>query len=357
MTRFRVALVGAGGVSGLWLPALATRDDVEVVAVVDPSVERGEARIARYGLACRRHDSLADGVAEGGANLVVNLTPPRLHRAVVEAGLRLGCDVLGEKPLASSMQEAQELLAIARETGRTYAVMQNRRYAPGIRTLQRGIADGLIGNLTMLAADMFIAPHPGPDRAWLTTMDSPLLLDMAIHTFDQARFLASAEPVQISCEEFNPAGSWFAGNAAAIASVRFENGVVFSYRGSWVAEGMATPWNGHWRACGTSGTACWEGQGPPRGERVDGTGPQIDLLPVEPVPFGATPLPRDADHHTEALHAMLDALAAGEKPETAAEDNVRSLALVFAAIESARCGEPVELDALGHEHAVSELGR
>jgi predicted dehydrogenase len=346
MTRFRIAVIGAGSVSRFWLDALRLRPDVEVVAVVDPNAAAGDALIARYGLACERHDRVEDGIA-AGANLVVNLTPPPLHRPVVETALRAGCDVLGEKPLATSMQEAWELVEIARETGRTYAVMQNRRFAPGIRTLRRGIEEGLIGEVTMLAADLFIGPHPEPEREWLTTMESPLLIDMSIHLFDQARFLAGGRAVRVFCDEFNPVGSWFAGNAAAVATVHFDNGVVFSYRGSWVAEGLATSWNGDWRVCGTKGSARWSGHGAPVGERVAASSPAPwhFLLEVEPIPFGPTPYERDENHQAEALDALLDALAAGERPETHVEDNVESLALVFAAIESARRGEPVDVQA------------
>ena len=40
-------------------------------------------------------------------------------------------------------------------------------------------------------------------------MESPLLLDMAIHTFDQARFITGADALSVYCHEFNPAGSWY----------------------------------------------------------------------------------------------------------------------------------------------------
>ena len=88
--------------------------------------------------------------------------------------------------------------------------MQNRRFEHGIRTLRDGLAAGRIGSVTTLACDFFKAPHFGGFRE---EMESPLLLDMAIHQFDQARFVAGVEPVAVSCHEFNPAGSWYAGRA------------------------------------------------------------------------------------------------------------------------------------------------
>ena len=61
-------------------------------------------------------------------------------------------------------------------------------------------------------ADFFIGAHFGGFR---DEMAHVLLLDMAIHTFDQARKILGADPVSVYCHEFNPAGSWYAGASSA----------------------------------------------------------------------------------------------------------------------------------------------
>src|SRR5205814_1591110 len=73
-------------------------------------------------------------------------------------------------------------------------------------------------------------------------MTSPLLLDMAIHTFDAARYLSQADPVSVYCEEFNPAWSWYQGNASASAIFELSGGLQYTYRGSRCAEGVPTSW-------------------------------------------------------------------------------------------------------------------
>src|SRR5439155_24342046 len=103
------------------------------------------------------------------------------------------------------------------------------------------------------------------------TMRSPLLLDMAIHTFDAARYLTGADAVAVYCEEFNPPWSWWAGNAAATAIFEMTGGLRFTYRGSWCAEGQPTSWDSEWRAVGPHGTATWDGAGDPMAEVVAGT--------------------------------------------------------------------------------------
>ncbi len=232
-----------------------------------------------------------------------------------------------------SLEDAQALVSAARGAGRWLSVMQNRRFEHGVRTLRDGIADGRIGRPAMLACDLLLAPHFGGYR---DRMSSPLLVDMAIHPFDQARLLTGLEPVAVTCHEFNPAGSWYAGAAAAVCLFELEDGSVYSFRGSWVAAGFATHWNGSWRVTGSGGSALWDGEGDPVGEVV--------LRPVEPALFH--PTRREAwqrtwpgrTGHAGCLDEMLAALRLDRPAETDAADNVRSLAMVLGAVESARRG-------------------
>ena len=65
---------------------------------------------------------------------------------------------------------------------------------------------------------------------------------MAIHTFDMARFISGADPVAVYCKEWNPSGSWYDHDASAIAIFEMTGGIVYTYRGSWCAEGLNTTW-------------------------------------------------------------------------------------------------------------------
>jgi predicted dehydrogenase len=341
MKTFRIAVVGVGSISRLWLPLLRDRLDVDVVALVDVDAEVARAATERDGVSAPIFRTMESAVEATAPDVVVNLTPPEMHRPVVEVALGLGCHVLGEKPIATTLEDAQALVSAADRAGRTYAVMQNRRFEHGIRTLRDGLAAGRIGSVTMLACDFFKAPHFGGFR---DEMASPLLLDMAIHQFDQARFLVGADPVAVSCHEFNPAGSWYRGDAAALCTFELADGAVFSYRGSWSAEGFGTSWNGSWRVIGTAGTALWDGEGDPVSEVPHAPEEPELLYPVERAEWARTWTGPTA--HAGCLDEMLAALAQGQRPETDASDNMKSLAMVLAALTSAREGRRVELDEL-----------
>ena len=341
MTTFRIAVVGLGSISQFWLPLLRDRPDVDVVALVEVDVEVARAAAARDGVSAPIFRTMESAVEATAPDVVVNLTPPEAHRPVVEAALGLGCHVLGEKPIATTLEDAQALVRAADRAGRTYAVMQNRRFEHGIRTLRDGLAAGRIGSVTTLACDFFKAPHFGGFR---DAMASPLLVDMAIHQFDQARFLVGVEPVAVCCHAFNLAGSWYRGDAAAVCTFELAGGTVFSYRGSWSAEGFGTSWNGSWRVVGTTGTALWDGEGDPNSEIAHAPEEPELLYPVERAEWERTWNGRTG--HAGCLDEMLAALAQGRRAETDASDNLNSLAMVLAAVASAREGRRIELGEL-----------
>jgi len=341
MTTFRIAVVGTGSISQFWLPLLRDRPDVDLVALVEVDAEVARGAAERDGVSAPVFRTLEGAVEATAPDVVVNLTPPEWHRPIVETALGLGCHVLGEKPIATTLEDAEALVRAAEGAGRTYAVMQNRRFEHGIRTLRDGLAAGRIGSVTMLACDFFKAPHFGGFRE---AMESPLLVDMAIHQFDQARFVAGVDPVAVSCHEFDPAGSWYQGRAVAICTFELADGSVFSYRGSWSAEGFGTSWNGSWRVVGTAGTALWDGEGDPVAEIAHAPEEPDLLYPVKHAEWerawdGPT-------GHAGCLDEMLAALAQGRRPETDASDNLKSFAMVLAARASARERSRIELGQL-----------
>jgi predicted dehydrogenase len=163
---------------------------------------------------------------------------------------------------------------------------------------------------------------------------------MAIHTFDQARLIMGRDPVSVFCHEFNPPGSWYRGNAAAVCIFEFADGQLFTYEGAWCAEGAPTSWEASWRVLGSQGTALWDGSTAPYAEVVDRAESGFQR-------FANRVQPRLAwsgqEGHFGCLDAMFEALASGRRPETDSTDNVKSMAMVFGAIESSERGEKVQL--------------
>ncbi len=336
MQPVRVVLAGCGGISREWLRAIATLPQIQLVGLVDLHEETAYARAAEFGV---QHvaigSDLAAVLAATQPEAVFDATVAPAHRSVTELALAHGCHVLGEKPMAEHLADAQAMRDAAQAAGRTYAVMQNRRYDPQIRRFRQVLADGALGPITTLHSDFFIGAHFGGFRE---QMRHVLLLDMAIHTFDAARLLTNADPVSVYCTSWNPAGSWYAHGASAVAIFEMTGGIIYTYRGSWSAEGVRTTWEAEWRAIGTRGSAMWDGGDAMRAQSVAADDGFLRPLTDLSLPAGE---PAEVRGHAGAIAAFAASLRGGAPPETRAAENIKSLAMVFAAVESAERGAKV----------------
>ena len=328
-----VVVVGAGGISNAWLPPLI-EERVEIRAVVDVQREAAEAQIAKYDLAAEATADLASALARARPDFVLDLTVPEAHCEVTCTALRAGCHVVGEKPMAATLEQAREMVRVSEETGRLYMVSQSRRWDPRHEAVRRAIASGAIGAVTTVNCDFFLGAHFGGFR---DEMPHVLLIDMAIHHFDLARFMAACDPVAVYAHEFNPKGSWYRGEAAASCIFQMSDDIVFCYRGSWCSEGFPTSWNGDWRIIGDRGTLLYEHDQDPRAQVV--AGDEGFARPLADVPIEVPALEATSFHG--GLREMLAFLRTGRLPQTECHDNIKSFAMTLAAVESASRGARV----------------
>lgn len=325
-----------------WLSALeqpANVGRVKIVGLVDLNLDIARARAEEFGLQDVAIGSDLDAMlAKTRPDILFDVVIPAARHDVVATGLAHGCHVLSEKPMATSLEAGRDLVSKAHAAGKIHAVVQNRRFISGVRRIRQFIEDGGIGELTALHCDFFIGAHFGGFRE---DMDNVLLLDMAIHTIDAARFMSGKAPLAVYCHETNPRGSWYRHGSAANAIFELADDVVFTYRGSWVAEGANTSWESAWRLIGTRGTVLWDGgDGFAAHHVLDGEGLLRQSTPVD------LPLPAHIEQthgHASVLAEFLDAIDQGRAPETAGNDNIKSLAMVFAAIESAKTRQRVAI--------------
>ncbi len=334
----RVALVGCGSISDLWLKPLRALPELTPVALVDLDEKVARAQADKFGLEVLVTTSLDAALGETGPDLVFNCTVPAAHFEVTTKALAAGCHVFSEKPMADSMEEASAMLRLATKMGKTFAVMQNRRYNPNIRMLKALLDSGVIGEITTVNADFFIGAHFGGFRE---QMRHVLVKDMAIHTFDTARFLSGQDACAVYCHEWNPTGSWYSADASAQAIFELSDGAVFGYRGSWVSEGLHTPWESVWRVIGTKGSLTWDGGIVVRCETVKASGGFFSEFETPPLP--ALVESDMGSWHDLAIQAFVHDIEQGSLPETHAGDNIKSLAMVYGATESAETKRRVEI--------------
>lgn len=320
----RLLQVGAGGMGRAWLQTISENPDVVLTGLVDLDLDVARAAADEHGYGAVAVATSIDELADG-ADAVIDVTVPVAHPKVSVDALLRGLPVLCEKPLAETVRESLAMVAASEVSGKLLMVSQSRRYFRAGSAFGRQIAE--LGTIGSLSCEFFKAPHFGGFRE---RMAEPLLVDMAIHQFDLARKLIGSEPVSVYCESYNPAWSWFDGNAAASAIFRFADGTRFSFDGSWCAPGLETSWNGRWRACAADGTASWDGDNAPTAELASG-----EALPAA--------LPEDPEQIAGSLVEFVDAVRASTVPQSEAHSNVISLAMVEAAVRSTILGTPVRI--------------
>ncbi|MFD0482006.1 Gfo/Idh/MocA family protein [Kineococcus sp. GCM10028916] len=320
----RVVLVGAGGMGKAWLATILADPAVELAGVVDLDLDAASAALVAAGVPDVATGRDAVEVAQRtGAQAIVNVTVPQAHHPVTTAALFAGFPVLGEKPVASTVAQGLSLAAASEVSGVPFLVSQSRRYNVHVEEFRAQAA--VLGDLGSLSTEFFKAPHFGGFRE---EMAQPLLVDMAIHQFDLARYLLRAEPVSVYCESWNPSWSWYSGDASAAAVFEMSNGSRYTFTGSWCAPGQETSWNGAWRLSGANGTASWNG----------------DDVPVLDAPGSPAAFTDPGKEIAGSLAAFTAFLQDGTPFSGEVHDNVLSLAMVEAAVESAASGTRVLVD-------------
>jgi predicted dehydrogenase len=333
--EFAAIMVGCGAMSAEWIRS-AKEIGIQISALVDLNLELARARAAEFQLEADLFDNLDDAIRKVRPQMLFDCTVPAAHFEVVSKGLMNGLHVLEEKPLAITLPDAHRLVDLAEKNNLVHAVIQNRRFNPGVRKIRRLLDQGLIGEITTVNIDFFVPPHFGGFRE---KMDHVLLMDMAIHPFDTARYLTGANAESVYCEEWNPKGSWWQHGASAHAIFEMSRGIRCTFRGSWCSEGLRTPWDSVWRIIGTKGTICWDGLDDIRGEYVkkaEGFFYECQgFVPTQEVD------PSETRGHFSAMSQFLRNIQEGIPAETRSVDNIQSLAMVLGAIQSATEGRRV----------------
>jgi predicted dehydrogenase len=336
----RASLIGCGAMSRAWLDAASKIDGLEIVGLADLDPAKAHARAEEFGLRDAFVASDVDSLLVGTQpDILFDVVVPAARHGVVSRGLSAGCHVLSEKPMAETIEEARDLVARANAADRLHAVVQNRRYLDGVRRIARALASGAIGAITSVHADFFLAPHFGGFRE---EMDHVLLLDMAIHSFDAMRCMTDLAAAGVYCREWNPLNSWYRQGSSAVAIFDLENGALFTYRGSWCAQGRPTSWECAWRFVGAKGALVWDGQNDIRVEvgvgKRSGLFDEVAAIEIPPLD------PADKiGGHLGVMKDFIAAVRGGPKPETIGSDNIKSLMMTLGAIQSAEQGRRVAI--------------
>jgi predicted dehydrogenase len=146
MTKLKTAISGAGFIGPAHIEALRRLPDVEVVGLLHFDKPSSEEKAAQLGLA-KGYGSFDELLADPEVDCVHICTPNNMHFDQAKKALLAGKHVVCEKPLAVSIPQAEELVALAKQTGKVNAVHFNLRYYPLVRQMKAMRERGELGEV------------------------------------------------------------------------------------------------------------------------------------------------------------------------------------------------------------------
>jgi predicted dehydrogenase len=346
----RFGIVGAGVIGSIHarlISAIAQEQpgQAKLVAVADTSAASA-SRLAG------EHDCLAvatvdDLLVRDDVDAVSICLPSGLHAKAAVAALEVGKHVVIEKPIDITLAAADEIIAAERRSGRSVAVISQRRFQPGFRFLHDAAVGGRLGRVTTgIAESTFWRAQSYYDaddwRGTLALDGGGALMNQGIHVLDLLTWVMG-EPVEVSAYSAVLAHERIEVEDTLTASIRFASG----------ALGALTATTGTYpdrpvrlTVAGDAGTAVVADEKLSYLQTRDGDGAVADGTGDDTaVRAAATPLHVDDAHRAQYLD-FLAAVRENRPPLVTTADGRRALALVLAIYESARNGgRPVPVDA------------
>jgi myo-inositol 2-dehydrogenase/D-chiro-inositol 1-dehydrogenase len=187
MAIFRMGLLGAGRMGRTHMRALASSDLLRVVAVADP-LDSARAAVEAPGISV--HADLAAMLRTGGLDGVLIASSSDTHLAGIAELAAAGIPILCEKPCGLSSRQGQEAAALAVAAKVPLQVAYWRRFVPSLKKLKTRIVAGELGDLYLTACYQW---DEQPPPASFRSRSGGIFIDMAVHEFDQIRWLSGQE--------------------------------------------------------------------------------------------------------------------------------------------------------------------
>ena len=152
----RVAIIGTGGISDSHIQAyLQFPEKCQIVALVDIYPEKAVQKANQYELTARIYADHQALLNDGQFDLASICTPPYVHAEIAVNVLKAGKHVLVEKPMATSLQECDRMLAAAQASGRLLSVIAQNRFTTPMWRLKKVVEQGVIGKVLHAQVDSF----------------------------------------------------------------------------------------------------------------------------------------------------------------------------------------------------------
>lgn len=340
MERTRIGIVGLGMASAPHAKSLQDlKERVEVVAAFSPSVERRKVFADTYGFPVV---ASADAIfSDPSIGAVLLLTPPNTHLDLVRRAADAGKHVLLEKPLETSLDRAEELVAVAEKAGIKLGIVLQHRFRPISAALAGLIRAGRLGDIVSASARLYNwrpqSYYDQPGRGTKARDGGGVLLTQAIHTLDLMISLAGL-PVEVTGYAVTSPVHRMETEDLAFAATKFANGGIGAISATTAAyPGIPDAVE----IIGTKGMARIEGA-QLVAQFHDGTEKIVDDGALGGG-AGADPMAFPHHHHRAVIEDFLDAIEQDRDPAVAGREALKVHRLIAAVLRSSETGERVKV--------------
>ncbi|MDO8898432.1 MAG: inositol 2-dehydrogenase [Bacteroidales bacterium] len=226
MKKINFGVIGAGRIGKVHVATLVQKIvNAEVIIVADLNEESAKELCEQFEIPAQSNN-YKDVINHPDVDAVVICSPTATHAQYLIEAAKAGKHVFCEKPLDLTIEKIREAMQVVEENGVKLMVGFNRRFDPNFSRIHTMVSEGKVGEPHILK---ITSRDPAPPPAQYVAGSGGMFLDMTMHDFDMARYIAGSEVVEVYAKTavlVDPAIGEAGDIDTAIVTLTFENGAI-----------------------------------------------------------------------------------------------------------------------------------
>ncbi|MHA1729464.1 MAG: Gfo/Idh/MocA family protein [Promethearchaeota archaeon] len=332
--KITFAICGLGHVACRWLDVFVNNNDAELIAVADPDPSAFN-KLQDYNFSGILTFNTIEQVYENcKPDATIVLTPPQYHARYIQEAIEANTHVISEKPVCTTLNQLYNLIEVNKDSkkkGLQFVINQQYRWNPRITAIRDIVQQKLLGDI-FLVNSKFNQNDYHFNTWWRKQTKYISLFNWYIHHIDSMRFYLDQKPISVRAKFIRPPHSKIFGYSSMILNVKFEKGTEWLYLANQEGR-FAYEDSGHttFTMYGTKGTLINTKNTSPiiYTEQTGDSGKEIgenisDIDNEFTYPPG----------WSETMGKFIHSIKTGEPHPTSFDDNLWTIGILFAAIES-----------------------
>ncbi|MFD0675816.1 MULTISPECIES: Gfo/Idh/MocA family protein [unclassified Paenibacillus] len=323
----KVAVLGCGIMGQTHARNYAVMPGVELAGVCDEQEELGAQLAADCGTTA--YTQFEEMIAAVKPDVISICLPTYLHKPYVILAAQAGIHIICEKPIAPSLEEANELIRVCEQNHVRLFIAHVVRFFPNYTDMSRRIHQGGIGKVGV-AHTKRVGGHPGKAKPWYgnKAKSGGVILDLLIHDIDYLRSVLGEVQSVFAMNRTSMQMDY------ALVTLRFQSGAIANLEGYW---GYPGPFTTAVEFAGNKGIIRFSSNEVSSVRLQKAPSELKESSPQVAVP--SSPAFHDP-YYYELMH-FINCIVKDEAPIVTTEDAYRAMEIAFAAMESAESGKPV----------------